>query len=102
VFLGRGVELILPPERGLRVRIIASDEVRAQRVAERMTMSAALARAEMERIDREREDYRKSHFGKRANEPANYDLILNTDRFGADEAVEIIRTGMRVRHLLKS
>lgn len=100
VFLGRGVDRILPCERGLRVRIHASLKTCAAELARRRNISEALATAEVERIDRERAEFRRNHFGKDANRPEQYDLCITTDRFSTEQAVELIVAAMTLRNLL--
>ncbi len=97
VFLGRGVDLILPRDRGLRVRITALRDKRAKVLAERENISEALAQAEIERIDQERADFRRHHFGKSTNDPAYYDLTISLNRFSAEQTVELIRVALRAR-----
>jgi len=97
VFLGRGADLILPPEHGLRVRITASAARRAAELARRRGITVPLAMAELERIDRERAEFRRRHFGKSANDPACYDLTISLDRFTVQEAVELIVTVLKRR-----
>jgi hypothetical protein len=97
VFLGRGVDLILPCDRGLRVRITASPERRARDYAREHNMSEVLARAEIERIDGERGEFRRRRFGKSANDATRYDLVLNMDRLTPAQAVELLLAALRVR-----
>ncbi len=97
VFLGRGIDQLLPREQGLRVRVTASAERRAAEFARRNNMSPALAHAEIERIDRERAEYRRAHFGRYANDEACYDLILGMDRLTVDQAVETILVLLRLK-----
>jgi cytidylate kinase len=100
VFLGRGADLVLPRDRGLRVRVTAALERRAEQLAARSRMSPALALAEVERVDRERVEFRRNHFGPAANEVCRHDLVLNLDRFTHEQAVELILMAMRQRGLL--
>ncbi len=101
VFLGRGADLILPLDRGLRVRITASPERRAQRYAQERSISETLARAEIDRIDHERAEFRRHHFGKSANDPTRYDLVLTLDRFTPEQAVDLIVAALRVRGIVR-
>ena len=101
VFLGRGVDLILPQERGLRVRLTASLEFRSQRFALLNNITAAMARDEVERIDRERADFRRHHFGPDANEQVRHDLIVVLDHFTAEQAVELIVATLRIRGVIR-
>lgn len=97
VFLGRGADLILPMDRGVRVRITARPEKRAQTFAQRSGTSPALARAELERVDRERDDFLRQHFGKRADDLLRFDLTLVLDQMGVATAADVIATAVRAR-----
>lgn len=100
VFLGRASDLLLPVTRGLRVRVVAALERRAATLAQRQGMTEALARAELERLDAERADFRRRHFGRGANDVTCYDLVLNMDGFTPEAAVEVIATALRLRGIL--
>ena len=97
IFLGRGADLILPRDRGLRIRITASLERRTERFALRNNIAAALALAEVERKDQERTEFRRHHFGPNANEVTCHDLAINLDRIRVEEAVELILLALRIR-----
>ncbi len=99
VFLGRASDLILPRDRGLRVQITALPATRAQALKDRMNTSETMARTEVERIDRERVEFRRKHFGANANEPANFDLSISLDYFDTAQAVELILAAMRLRRI---
>ncbi len=100
VFLGRGADLILPRDRGLRVRITASLDRRAEMLAARRNISPALALAEVEQADRERNEFRRNHFGPTANDVCRHDLLLVLDRFNPEQAVDLVVAALRVRGLL--
>jgi cytidylate kinase len=97
IFLGRGADAILPRDRGLRVRVTAQLEKRAAALTQRRGLSPEQARAEAERIDREREDFRRNHFGKDALDPSAFDLGLSLDQFSVEDAVELILAAMQRR-----
>ncbi len=100
VFLGRAVDQILPPERGLRLRITAPRARRVATLSQRDKLSEEQAQAEVERIDRERDEFRKQHFGKTADDPADYDLTLNLDRLLPELAVDVIIAALRARAII--
>jgi cytidylate kinase len=100
IFLGRGADLILPRRRGLRVHLVAPPEVCAQELARRQNISEALARAEVERIQQERNAFLRGHFGKAADSPTRHDLVINTGVFTTADAVEIICTALRLRGII--
>ena len=100
IFLGRGADLLLPRNRGLRVHLAAPPEHCARNLAKRDNTSEALARAEVERIQRERTDFLRRHFGRAAHEPCRHDMVLNMDRFAVAEVVELICQALRSRGVM--
>jgi len=90
VFLGRGSDRILPPDRGLRVRLVAPLEVRAQRYAERERRSLGDARDEIARIGKDRMEFVHRHFGIDSTDPTRYDLVINTAKLSPATAVDLI------------
>jgi len=95
VFLGRGADLMLPRDRGLRVCLVASEEYCAGQFARRTGVSETLARAELQRIHREREEFLRHYFGKRAQDPGRYDVSINMERLTHAEAIELICLALR-------
>jgi len=100
VFLGRGADLILPQDRGLRVRIIAPWEQCAQNVAASENMAEALARAEVERVDHEHAEYIRKHFPRGPHDVLRHDLLINMERFGVEQAVELVYAALRLRGIV--
>jgi len=100
IFLGRGADLFLPRDRGLRVLLIAPLDHCARAVAKRQNISPALARAEVERVQQERTEFLRSHFGKAADRPTRHDLVFNTAHFSIAEVVELICQALRLRGVL--
>lgn len=97
IILGRGAQFILDPERTLRVRATASQEVRVQRIADAAQMSLKEARASMRRSDASRSSYCRWHFNKDVTDPRYYDITLNTDSMSVDLCAELIVTAYRGR-----
>lgn len=100
VFLGRAADLILPPDHGLRVRITAPLEQRARAFGAANNVTEAQAQAEVERIDQQRVDFRRHHFGPHANDSTRYDLVLNLGCFTPAQAVDVIVAALRIRGLV--
>jgi len=90
VLVGRGAQFLLPPDKGLAVRIIAPMEVRAQRVMQQMGLSASQARRYIEETDRGRREFVRRFFHRDIDDPNLYDLVINTARQGIDGAVRQI------------
>jgi hypothetical protein len=90
VFLGRGANLLLP--RAFHVRITASIDARIHCIMEREKLSQEAAGEKVRESDHQRETFLKEfahsiNIKKFRNE---YDLRINTDRIGVDEAAAII------------
>ena len=95
VIIGRGAHLILGAGTAFRIRIISSRDVSARRVAERKQLDLKTARQLVKRVNHQRADYLQELYGKDINDCNNYDLVINTDRFDDDSAVELILHSMR-------
>jgi len=74
----------------LRVLVTASPAVRAQRLVTAQGLERNAAEAAVASSDRERRDYLKRFYGVKEELPTHYDLVLNTDVLGAENAAAII------------
>ena len=74
----------------LRVFITASPETRADRIAEAHECDAKEAQKRVSRGDTNRADYLKRFYGIGSEQPTHYDLLVNTDRLGAEQAADVI------------
>lgn len=97
IFLGRGVDLILPPERGLRVRFLAPEEDRVAELARRYQCDEKAARERIEAIEREQADYLRRYFRVAADDPTRFDLLINLGRMSHADAVELIVAALKRR-----
>ncbi len=69
----------------------ADDAHRALRIGERMnTSDEALIQKSMHHVDSARKAHYERYSGRRWGDYKNYDLMLDTGRLGADEAVRLI------------
>ena len=99
VILGRGAHIILARQDVFRVRVIASPQTCAERVAAKRAVSVDEARKLVEQVNQEREKFIWEVFKQRLNEPAAFDLTINTDRLSKyEEVAEIIILAMQYRH----
>jgi cytidylate kinase len=89
VLVGRGAPFILAPEHTLRVLVVASPAVRVQRCAAAGGLSLDQARAQVAEDDRQRQDFLSFHFRIRQDDPALYDVTLNTDHLSVEDAARI-------------
>lgn len=97
VFLGRGVAFILPPERGLRVRVIAPIEKRIEAVMRESKMSEAEARRTIATADASRDSFIRAYFDAKCCDPLNHDVTINTELVGLEEAADACIRLLRAR-----
>lgn len=91
VICGRGGNLILAGRNVLRVRITGSAEICAKRIALQDQSSLAEAKKKVRDSNRSRGGFIWNMFGKRINDPLNFDLTINTDYFADfNQVAEII------------
>jgi cytidylate kinase len=74
----------------LRVLVTASPDSRAKRLAELQGIDADEARRTIKDADAGRRDYLKSFHGIDQEAPTHYDLVLNTDVLGIEEAARAV------------
>jgi cytidylate kinase len=92
VLVGRGAQFFLPGNRGLAVRLVASNEERLRRVRAAEHMDEAAARRHIDDVDRRRAYFAKHYFGRDVDDPTLYDLVLNRSKLTDDELVETVLT----------
>ncbi|HVT28064.1 MAG TPA: cytidylate kinase-like family protein [Lacipirellulaceae bacterium] len=90
VFVGRGVQFILPRELGLTVRLIAPLRPRIKRVMERQHCSRADAEKFVNETDRGRADFIRRYFQRDVADPRLYDLVINLEYTARDTAIDLI------------
>lgn len=100
VFLGRGADLILPGDRGLRVRIDAPRAQRVDRFAAREEIDPDDAEKAIDKIEAEREEYLRKHFRGDLLDVDRFDLMINLGHFSVEQAVDLIIAAMRVRKMI--
>lgn len=86
IVMGRGAHIILSDRHVFRLRVIGNEEKCAERIAEREAMSIESARLKVAAVNKERAEFLWKMFRERHNNPANFDLIINTDRLDSIEA----------------
>jgi cytidylate kinase len=97
VIVGRGAQYMLDGESVLRVRAVAPLDRRIRGLVERKGIGEREARAELEEADRDRRDFIHDHYGRSIDEPADYDLIVNTGTLSLEAAAEIVVQAYKVR-----
>lgn len=99
VIIGRGAHLVLAQQGVFRVRITASPETCAERLAKKKAISPEEARGLAEQVNQGRSKFVWDVFKRRLNDPTAFDLTINTDRLSrVEEAAEIIIFAMQYHH----
>jgi len=90
IILGRGAGFLLPRAETLSVRIVAPLKVRAARLAERLGVSLRTARRAAIDLDRRRAHFVRTMHRFDANDPHNYDLVLDSESLGLPIVAEVL------------
>lgn len=93
ILIGRGVNIILGPHRGYRIRIAASLESRTKRVAQSDELSIKEAEKMVKESDKKRANHIKKTFNADIDDASFYDITLNTETLSVDGAVELAFLG---------
>lgn len=100
IVVGRGGHLVLPPERGLRVRCVAPRAYRLERVAEREGLGARQAAERLDALDAARSEFVRRNFHVDPTDSEHFDMILDVSRFEIAGTARIIALGLELRGLL--
>ena len=91
VLVGRGANAILGRRPDvLRVFMHAPRDWRIERIREAHGVEERVASAEVDRIDRSRSEYMRVYYGVDWGDPENYDLSIDTARFGTQGSAALI------------
>lgn len=91
VIVGRCSDYILRDEENLmRVYLHADDDFRIKRIMELYNLSEKEAKNSIVKADKKRNNYYNYYTGNEWTGLTNYDLIINTSKFGIDNAVKSI------------
>lgn len=91
VIVGRGANFVLDPRKGVRVRVIAPESVRIQRVADAFHLSLREARKRVRESDNNQIAFIRQYFHRDVNDADAYDLIINTEFTSVEAAARAIR-----------
>lgn len=90
VVIGRGAPILLKEFRGvLRLFVIAPLDARIARLSERLGCSRDEAHRQIKASDQRRAAYFKQYFGVDWRDPHLYDLVVNTETLGVEQAARI-------------
>jgi len=95
ILVGRGVAQFLPPERTLRVRLVAPLANRIAAMQERTGLGREEAARRVATTDQDRTKFVRENLHKDPADPTLYDLVLNTARLSVEECAELIEQTLR-------
>ncbi len=97
VILGRGSAYVLPPAHTLRVLVVASETFRRGRRRDALQLDAEAATARVAEEERDRKSFIDFHFHVDPDDPALYDLVVNTETLGLEKAARLVVAAFRDR-----
>jgi len=97
VVLGRGAAYILPPDRALRVLVVAPRSIRVERFANEHGVPIQEAADRVEQEDGLRRDFLRVQFGVEPDDPTLYDLLINSEHFDCESAARVVIEALRRR-----
>ena len=99
VIVGRAGNLVLTPDRGLRVRIVAPRELRLAVLLDREGLDLRTAGRRLDKLDASRVDFVRRNFHCDPCDPQYYDLVINIALCGVDGAADLIGRALELRGL---
>lgn len=94
VILGRGGSCALKKITALKIRLVAPASMRLDYIQHTRDLNREDAEKLMVSTDANRTAFVRRYFNCDAEDPANYDLILNTGSLSVDRTVQVIRCAM--------
>jgi cytidylate kinase len=99
VLVGRGAQFFLPRGHGLAVRVVADERDRVERIVRRCGVPKTEAKRIMTEVHDRRSAFVRGYFHKDLDDPAHYDLVVNTTRLGVEPAADLVAAAFRGRRI---
>jgi len=98
ILVGRGANFATAGiDGGIHVRLVAPPECRARYYAQRFHVTEAAALVHNAKCDAARRRYVSAHFSRSVEDPAAYDLVINTEHVSLDAAADLVFAHVRSR-----
>src|SRR6267378_1883558 len=98
VLVGRGAQAVLAQRPdALHAYVVAGKAWRMQLAVERLGVDLASVEKVVDDIDRQRDQYVRTYYGRHRDDAVNYDLVVNGERLGLDGAAALIVAEARRR-----
>lgn len=96
VIIGHGSQFLLRDFGcAFHVRIHASEPYRIKQIMDQQKLSSKAAEKMMNKSDHERRGFMRFAFHMDWNDPSLYDLVINTEKFGAEGAANLILDALK-------
>ena len=95
VIVGRGAGFLLPEATTLHVRVVAPEPARVGYIEQWLRLSREDAADQVRQRELKRSDFLGTTYGESCSDPVAFDLLLNSDRLGADACVGLIADAAR-------
>ena len=102
VVVGRAAPAVLGQGGdAIHVKLVAPVEFRLEQACRRLSLQPKEGREVLKRTDKNRARYHREYYDRDWDDPANYDMVLNTGRLQFDAATSVIVARARERWGLK-
>jgi cytidylate kinase len=95
VLVGHGCVHVVPRTHALAVRVVAPEQARIKRVAEREQIELEDARRLTQRTDSERQAFHRRNFHADCDDSRNYDLVIDSNSFDTAGCAAVIVEAFR-------
>jgi len=90
ILMGRGANIIVGPERGYHIRVVAPLAKRIARIASERNINENQAEKIVAENDSDQKKFIEKSFDVDINDPSLYDLTINSDNVDIDDTAEIV------------
>lgn len=95
IIVGRGANLVAATvKHAIHARFVGEEKTRVRHYAQLHDLSLKAAGEKVAKLDCARKRYIKSNFDRDIDDPRQYDLIINTDRFNNEAVARVIRQAL--------
>ncbi len=95
VIVGRGANFIMPSNTGFHLRVIADTVTRIDNLVKYQNLTRKDAETAVKVADKERSEFIRSSFRCDINDPAAYDLVINTTAIEIEDALELAKIAIK-------
>ncbi|MBN2254186.1 MAG: cytidylate kinase-like family protein [Deltaproteobacteria bacterium] len=99
VILGRGANMVLPPEETLRLRFVAPFDVRIQNISKEQSISQEKAKQYIYKEESDRKAFVRKYFHTDIDDSVNYDMVINTHYLTHDQIINIVTASLKFKKL---